>query len=371
MNNFEKNEKNFKKMYYYYTERVKNVVYPKEELENCNEKELKKRRIEMLKLKYIHSKRVVEAIKRINDESKNELLNELVYTSGLLHDYGRFIQAIYHDSYLEAEKFYKSHGYNGHGEVGYKLLFEFNEIKNFNIDENYYELLGPVIKYHQVNKLEEKYDQKIDNDFYKLRKEDINNNKNLIISFMLQMVRDADIYDILHQRITGEYPILSEKFKYHINNKSIEQIEKETQISKDEIIKINKLDKRNIKDLNILLMPLNKVNISLLEVPEKIKEKFYNKIYFYDKNEWDLYKMQNDNSYNYNSITAMWWTIGQFLSNINFTNTLKMIKEEKILETIYSLYPDKYKPLVKDMFEFSIKELLNNRINQDKIYVKK
>ena len=81
--------------------------------------------------------------------------------------------------------------------------------------------------------------------------------------------------------------------------------------------------------------------------------------------------MQNDQSYNYNSITAMWWSIGQFLGNMNFTATLEVIKNNNILEQIYDKYPEKYKYLVKEMFEFAEEELLKKRIQDKKIYAKK
>ena len=80
--------------------------------------------------------------------------------------------------------------------------------------------------------------------------------------------------------------------------------------------------------------------------------------------------MKNDKSYNYNSIIAMWWTIGQFLGNMNFKATLKLIKDNQILEQIYEKYPKKYQYLVKDMFEFAIEELLKNRLKNNKIYAK-
>ena len=46
------------------------------------------------------------------------------------------------------------------------------------------------------------------------------------------------------------------------------------------------------------------------------------------------------------------------------------MQQEKILEQIYNLYPDKYKYLVKEMFEFAQEELLTKRIEQNKIYAK-
>ena len=190
----------------------------------------------------------------------------------------------------------------------------------------------------------------------------------LTISCMLQMVKDADTCDILYQRITGEYPILSSTFKYHTNGESLKEISMKTGINVDTILTWNNIQEEIPK---IVKLPLQEVNSNILEVPKEIQEKFFKKIYITNPKEWDLRKMQNDQSYNYNSITAMWWSIGQFLGNMNFTATLEVIKNNNLLEQIYNKYPERYKYLVKEMFEFAEEELLKKRIQDKKIYAKK
>ena len=374
MIDIEKNKENLEKRYIYYKQRIEDVTYPQSEFEkinsidyetykqNENTKLIKTIRKKMLKQKYNHSLRVCDVIENLNNiMENNKEIKELSMISGLLHDYGRFIQAVYHNCYYDAEEYYKRNGYNGHGEVGTHILFDLNEIKYFDIEKKYYEYIKPVIKYHQINKLTNNLNLR----FYNGCK-----NKWEIISGMIQMVKDADMYDILYQRINGEYPIFSRMLYYNVNCMSLLEISKKTGVSVDEIIKLNNLKTQNISKMEKIKLPFEKVNPKVLEVPKHIKKMFYDKVYITNPNEWDLRKLQNDNSYNYNSITAMWWTMGQFLSNFNFTATLQLIKEERILEKIYELYPKEYKYLVKEMFEFSKEELVEKRIDKGKIYTK-
>ena len=355
MLDIEKNKELFLKKYQYYNQRINTVEYPKEELEKNTKSErdkypnlkdveiLKKIRTNLLTQKYNHSLRVEQIVENLNKILENNKEFESVSNiAGLLHDYGRFMQAVLFNNYKDAEDFFKEHGLSGHGEVGSRILFINDEIKDFEINKKYYDILNKVIEMHSLPDLG-KFNLKIDEKF---KTQKMLLDKDLTISCMLQMVKDADMCDILYQRITGEYPLLTSTFKYHTNNKTLEEIPK------------------------TIRLPFDKVDTKLLEVPAEIKQKFFNKVYITNNREWDLRKMQNNPSYNYNSITAMWWSIGQFLGNMNFTASLKVIKEKNILEQIYMMYPEKYKYLVSEMFEFASEELLDKKIKENKIYTK-
>lgn len=369
----EKNKKNFKKMYEYYKKRINTVKYPQYELEKITEIEkqkykelketeiLKQIRTKLLTQKYNHSLRVEKITEELNKTmNNNKEFEALSNTAGLLHDYGRFMQAVLFNNFKDAEDFFKDHGLSGHGEVGSRILFTNDEIRNFEIEKKYYKILEKVIEKHSLPTLEN-YNKKIDKTFKTI--DDID----LTISCALQMVKDADMCDILYQRIIGEYPVLSTTFKYKTDNQTLEEIAKITGVDIDTILTLNKIEKEIPKKITL---PLNKVNKKLLEVPERIKEKFYKKIYMTNPKEWDLRKMQNDETFNYNSITAMWWSIGQFLGNMNFTATLEVLKQNEILKKILEQYPEDYKYLVKEMFEFAEGELIEKRIKEKNIYAK-
>lgn len=268
MIDIEKNKNCFKQTYEIYKERIEIVPYPKDELKKArqidplniqpepDEQIIKQQRLKMLKQKYEHTKRVVEKIEKMNKiMHTNEFFKNLSMTAGLLHDYGRFIQAVYHNNYLDAENFYKENGYNGHGEVGYKILFEQKEIRYFDIEEKYYKLLGPVIKYHQISKLQPELDKKIDDKFMFITDNDIKKTKEyneideILMSCMIQMVKDSDMYDILYQRIINEYPIFSQNFIWHVNNMTIEEISKKTNISVEEIMEWNNIKTKDISNM--------------------------------------------------------------------------------------------------------------------------
>lgn len=377
MVNIEKNKQDFKERYEYYKERINTVEYPNYELKKITYQERKKYenltdaeilktiRTNLLTQKYNHSLRVEKLTEELNEVmNNNKNFKSLSNVAGLLHDYGRFMQAVLFNNYKEAEDFFKEHGLNGHGEVGSRILFTNDEIKYFHINRKYNEILNKVIEKHSLPTLGE-YNKQIDKKF---KKRKIFDDIDLTISCMLQMVKDADMCDILYQRITGEYPLLSSTFKYHTKGKSIKEISKITGVDIDTILKWNEIQKEVPETIKL---PFEQVNIELLEVPEKIKQNFYKKIYMTNPEEWDLRKMSNDKSYNYNSIIAMWWSIGQFLGNMNFTATLEVLKNNNILEQIYSKYPEKYKYLVKEMFEYAQQELIEKRIKTKKIYAKK
>ena len=372
----ERNKKIFTDIYEYYKERINTVEYPEYELNKITYQERKKYnnstdteilktiRTKLLIQKYNHSLRVEKIIEQLNNAmNNNQEFESISNIAGLLHDYGRFIQSVLFNNFKDAEDFFKEHGLSGHGEVGSRILFINDEIKYFDIDKKYHEILNKVIEKHSLPTLGE-YNKQIDNNF---KNQNIFDNIDLTISCMLQMVKDADMYDILYQRITGEYPILSNTFKYHTNGETLKEISLKTGINIDTILAWN-----NIEEVpEIIKLPLQEVDPKLLEVPEKIKQKFYKKVYMENPKEWDLRAMSKDKTYNYNSITAMWWSIGQFLGNMNFTATLEVIKNNNILEQIYNKYPEKYKYLVKEMFEFAEEELLKKRIQDKKIYAKK
>ena len=364
----------FKKRYNYYKERVNTVTYPEYELKRVTQHEkdqyehlteeeiIKKIRTKMVKQKYKHSRRVENLTEELNEiMDNNKKFEAASNVSALLHDYGRFMQAVLFNNYKDAEDFFKDNGLSGHGEVGSRILFTNNEIAYFKIPKKYYPILEKVITNHSLPTLGE-YNKQIDKRF---KKQDMFDDIDLSISCMLQMVKDADTCDILYQRTTDEYPIFSNTFSYNTNGKSIKEISEITGVDINTILAWNKEDSKKIK------LPFKDIDPKLLEVPEEIKEKFFKKVYITNPEEWDLRSMQRNTNYNYNSITGMWWSIGQFLGNMNFTASLELIKKQEILEKIYSLYPEKYKYLVQEMFEFAQEELIEKRIKEQKIYAKK
>ena len=165
----------------------------------------------MVKQKYDHTMRVVENISKVAEkmgQSANFL--ELTKTVALLHDIGRFEQAIYSDSYVDSIV-YKNHPtLKNHAEEGELFLNE-TGFKIFNTPQIYQPAISKSVGLHQVNELPREFNHKVDIHFGKIEPDKIltgsykfNEYEQKIISLLLQMVRDVDKIDILYQRANGE-----------------------------------------------------------------------------------------------------------------------------------------------------------------------
>jgi len=191
----------------------------------------------MIKLKFFHSYRVMDLCRQLAENLK--LSDEDIYLAmiiGLLHDYARFEQWTKYKTFSDLKSI-------DHGDLAVKLLFEDNQIKKFNIDKKYYNIIYDAIKYHNKysypDNLEEQNElfckiirdadkldifylcsigdiklstddsdisQVINNGFYKnelLKKEDSNNiNDDIILK--LAMIFDLNFeYSINHLKNSG------------------------------------------------------------------------------------------------------------------------------------------------------------------------
>src|SRR5574344_2024168 len=117
--------------------------------------------------------------------------------------------------------------------------------------------------------------------------------------------------------------------------------------------------------MKTIKIPSLNVLPSKLTVPIDIQKRFFN------NEDMDLKELQNRRDWTF--ITGMWWRLDHFLNSINFTSNLEIVEENKLLESIFATYPDKYKPLVEPAFIYAKEELLNKRIieNHGQIYVGK
>lgn len=95
-----------------------------------------------IKFKYEHSLRVMKIANKIAIKSKfNKVDCHICKIAGLLHDYGRFSQWKNYQTYSDINSI-------DHGDLGVKLLFDDNEIINFETDKTLYDEIYDAIKYH-------------------------------------------------------------------------------------------------------------------------------------------------------------------------------------------------------------------------------
>lgn len=95
-----------------------------------------------IRFKYEHSLRVMKIAHKISIKSKfSKEDRHICKIAGLLHDYGRFSQWKEYQTYSDINSI-------DHGDLGVKLLFDNNEIINFESDKTFYDEIYDAIKYH-------------------------------------------------------------------------------------------------------------------------------------------------------------------------------------------------------------------------------
>lgn len=132
-----------------------------------------------IKRKYYHSLRVMDLsiliAKYLGLNNKDITLASFI---GLLHDYARFEQWTKYKTYSDKDSI-------DHGDLAVKRLFEDNEIINYDLDVNDYEIVYNAIKYH--NKITIPYS--LDNR----------------IKLFCKIIRDADKLDIFYLRTNKSF----------------------------------------------------------------------------------------------------------------------------------------------------------------------
>lgn len=327
---------------------------------------IKYERLEMIEIKINHTMRVVEDVVKMAEKmGTNVDFNNILKISALLHDIGRFDQATWNNSF--ADSCYKDiDGINNHAQAGYHILFVNGRIKDYPINHRFYNAIGSVVYNHGnpilTGDLTMKINSVKDLDISKLTGE-LNEGEKLIIATLVQMVRDVDMLDILYQHLTGEFPVIRKDITFDTLGESINDIATYWNVSANDLLDYNGITEKELENMKTIKIPVDKIDLHKLSVPEDIKESFF-------KNEnIDLKEIMNRRDWTF--ITGMWWRLNHFLNNINFTSNLQLIHEKRLLEKIYNEYPDEYKFLVHDAFEFANSKLIEQplRQNDSSIYV--
>lgn len=235
------------------------------------------------KLKVVHTYHVMENAKEIATSLKlsdeDILLAELI---ALLHDIGRF------DELKKLDKFDSVN--NDHAEVGVKLLFEDNLIRDFIVDSKYDEIIKKAIINHNKYKIENGLDDrtilhaeiirdadKLDN--FRVKKEEkieaifpnvVNSRKQFEYSKISDEVYDSIIkkqcVDIHDRKEPLDYWCCVLAFIFDLNFKKSFEIMKDNNYIDICIDRLNYYDKETNKKMN------NIKNIMNDYIDDKIKE---------------------------------------------------------------------------------------------------
>lgn len=383
--NYERTERKFDEYIKKCREKIRNTFFSDEELKNnislksqmvssgeispdtLVSDAIKKHRNQMIDIKLNHTMRVVHDVSRMSEKLGTPIdFNKVLKVAALLHDYARFKQAIWSDSFNDKN----CKEFNGmyHAEFGYHLLYVNDSFKKFNVPKKYKFAISQVVKYHQVPAvtgdlaLTFSNVNELDVKRYLTGNENLTNEEKIIVAALVQMVKDVDMLDILYQHLTGEFPVTRSSITYDINSDTLEDISKHFDISKEEIKEFNGLKSDDLSDKKSISIPVANVNPIKLQVPQDIQDRFFG------NENIDLRELQNRQDWTF--ITGMWWRLNHFLNNINFVSNLEVVEENKLLEQIYATYPDKYKPLVYDAFAYAKENLLEKAIkkNSGQIY---
>lgn len=161
--------------------------------------------------KYYHSLRVMDIATLIAKSEKFDVSDiELSGIVGLLHDYARFIQWTKYKTYNDLESI-------DHGDLAVNLLFDNGEIRQFDINEDYYDEIYDAIKYH--NKI------------------CLPDNLSKHNELLCKLIRDADKLDIFY--LFGTEKSLFEEDNLLISDKI-----------KEDFFSFKQIDRRDVKSNN-------------------------------------------------------------------------------------------------------------------------
>lgn len=393
--NYEKVKNNFDEYIEECRDKIKNTFFKEDYLKGLNyiknnlikegkieedcplDRALMIQRLNMIDVKIDHTMRIVEDVTKIAlSMGTNIDFDNVLKVSALLHDIGRFDQATWSNSFADGES-YKNYpkqtlGKNikNHAHAGYGILFDENKIDEFEIDKKYYGAIGQVVYNHGNPTLEGDLSLKLndvnDLDVNKLSGNyNLNNDEKIIVATLVQMVKDVDMLDILYQNISGEFPIIRDSFGYDVENETIDKIAAHFEVEPNVLLEYNKIEPEDLKNMAIINIPVKAIDLKKMIVPQDIQEKFYN------NERLDLRELQKRRDWTF--ITGMWWRLNHFLNEISFTTNLQLVQEKQVLDMIYAKYPDEYKFLVKDAFEFAKEKLINNvlSLSEGNMYVTK
>ena len=397
MLNYDENEQLFQEYINNCRKRIEETFFDEEELrkgelvkkadisvglanpETSVEAAIKNRRNRLIDIKLSHTMRVVNDVSFMAEKIHAPIdFEKLLKVAALLHDIGRFEQAIQNNDYTNDTK---AKGLEGmyHAQYGHKMLVTYHGFDYYQIPEQYQFAVGEVVKHHQDSILPDEYSFKFDSAEGQLKANNfltgnsiLNFHEKVIVSALLRLVRDVDMVDILYQHLTGEFPVYNPTITYKVinpNNENdvvtLDQVAKRFNINKKVLIDYNKLEDEDISSMRTIDVPTDKVDPATLAVPEDIQAKFFN------NKPLELKELMARRDWTF--ITGMWWRLNKFLNSITFVSNLEIIEENHLLDQIYETYPDQLKPLVAPAFEYAKRVLISKVMedNQNEIYIRR
>ena len=340
----------------------------------------KQKRLAGIQQKVEHSNRVADGMVTVcqtmdfNEESVQEYI-DLAWIIGILHDIARPLQMQTTGTYADKDsyKFLSDVNIKYHDEAGAKLLFDYKFIDEIKIPDSLRYILRECVGLHGKNVLPENLSKYSMEDIFdliknKTLKQIIDGNKQeeieMLTCFYLKILRDNDKIDIYRQVINNEIPIFPKKINYLTLNPETDERDTYSEIAATFNISVSDLyeannispdvDEFSKPDTNRIIIPTSKITSSVVSIPDDIFNSFC------DNSMEPLNVLHERRDYNFLSATIVRLS---FIWDVNFLNSLKMIRDEDLLMKMFNNYPSEYQEKMRYVFE-AAKTILDNRINE-------
>lgn len=317
-------------------------------------------KFKQLNIKINHSYRTVDIIEQIfNNFNCLDEYKDVAKGIMILHDYGRLDQMVTCGTYVDSKAFENIKGIEDHAEYGAILLFKVGDIKKTNLDPSYYKLMYDAIYYHSKKKLPLKLQHQINGKLLRSFSEFLIDENNH--SLYAQAVRDADKLDIYNQVVTGEIPLYYKNINYPVMGETLNEISNYWGLDSELLSNYNNLEDKNLKNVKKLSIPVEQLDIDRLQIPKHFIESFK------EGTIPSLKELLNEGWYHF--LCAQVFRLN-FLRDVNFISSLKYLNDHDLLWKMYEQYPDKYKPLMIDVFKYADKYLIKDKLKTKGLYVK-
>ena len=389
----------------------------------ANIEEIEEIRQRLIRIKIDHTTAVVLQIQRIAErEGMPDALKEVLDVVARLHDIGRFFQGVLNNTYSESkdsemyrsfagsqvfkdlkgfEEFSRPLTKNGktvtYHNVAGEVLLRQGVIPELSKNEREAEAIINAVLYHQFNDselpkyMQDRRDRGISvreakSAFDKLLSQSsrFSEAQRIMCTFLTQLVKDVDGLDILHQHLTGDFPVIRKKISFNrvgpcleVKDGKEELVDKT--LSLEELIErwciIEGNREKRIAEIKDYLIRLNdpkgleenvlkKVSVSIpvenTETGEQLLDLSKFKMPIDLERDYNNAKPMNlkviSKRIEFNPAVGMCWRLQNLLGGIRFSSNLINVLESTLIDEIFKKYPEEVQANLKDAFAIA-KEL--------------
>ncbi len=295
---------------------------------------------------------------------------DVAKTVGLLHDIGRYKQLQKTSTFVDGDSYSRKYPpfakYKNHAEHGADLLAH-GLFDQFHIDLSYQELIYEAVKNHAYSLLPNHLIHRLDDNLFHGESilHALSSDKEKVNSLYAQAIVDVDKFDLFHQVLIGNIPIVRKDFGLDfVKGDTVEDFSDLWGVSEKILREYNHIPKgKQMAEQSIIRIPTDYVPIEKFALPSDLVHAFQTNTLP------SLKELQSRKDYSF--LCAQIFRLS-LLRNIHFISMLKDIKDKKILDRTFDLYPDAFKEIMKPIFDYSKETLIDQVIesSNSKVYTK-